>query len=609
MAPTLRSTQSLSLRTVTLALTLSVLLTSAAIASWLGWRTWVSQRDMMQSQLARVADALGDSIGRELESGLRKLQAITLDLPVQRDAAEASLLRRARALLAINPDLRAVALNSATGSQIWNTRLRESRWVPPRLIEHEQRALHLMQPLVSNLYESRSQGDLLASFVVPVVLGGAERVLVGSIDVTAWSQRLMPLVSRQGGVAAVVDTNRRIVTRTSEPQRWLGKFVSDDWAPAFGEQRTGLVRVVTREGVDAYGAWSRLPGTGWTLLIAVPAGPWEETLLSSIRHHLALVAALAGIGSALAWWFGHVLVRGADRLSRNATHMVVDRKVEQSPIAIREFETIRQGLVQAAELLRQQDERAEQLERARAELLAKEQAARRESDEANRFKDEFLGVLGHEMRSPLAAVLHGAGALDKRLEHDARARSLAQAIQRQARALTRMVEDLTEVGRLISGNVPLEVTRVDLADVVRQAVQVLELAQASGDHRLDLSLDAVEIEGDADRLQQMVINLLVNALRYTPANGSIHVRLHRLDQPVPCAELRVQDSGIGMRPEDLDRVFGLFVQVGPRGVQRRGLGIGLSVVRRVVERHNGRVWAESQGPGHGSTFIVQLPLA
>lgn len=601
--------KSLSLRTLAMALTLSAILTSAAVAAWLAWSTWTTQRDLMQSQLVRMAETLSDSVDRELLSGMRKLEAITLDLPAERSAAEASLYRRATSLLSITTDMRAIALNAAGGSQRWNTRYRDTRSLAPRLMPHEELALKRMEPLVSDLYESRSAGDLIASYVVPVEIGGSRLVLVGSIDVGAWSQRLAPIAAKQGGLAALVDSNRRLVTRTADPQRWLGKVPSDYWNPAFGERPAGLVRVVTREGVDAYGAWARLPQTGWTLLVAVPSGPWEQGLLSAMATHLVLVALLVAMGAALAWWLGRTMVGGADRLSRSATQMVVDRQVEASPIGIREFETVRLGLVQAAQLLRQQDERAEALERSRNELLEKEQAARREAEEANRFKDEFLGVLGHEMRSPLAAIVNGAGALGHRLQADARGLSVAQAIERQARALTRLVNDLLEVGRLMSGHVPLETTRLDLADVVRQAVEVLELSKGTSDHQVELALEPAEIEGDGDRLQQVVINLLGNAVRYSPERGVIRVQLRRVDRPAPVAELRIQDNGIGMQREDLDRVFGLFVQAGHRGSHRRGLGIGLSVVKRVVERHHGRVWAESEGPGRGTTFVVQLPLA
>lgn len=599
--------KAVSLRTITIALTLSVLLTSALIGAWLLYRSWTAQRDLMQSQLVRHAQTLSDSVDRELAAGARTLQAIALGLPDDMASAEAALLRRAHGLLSLQPDLRAVALNRVDGTQVWNTRSPGSGVRSGEVFAHEKKALASMQPLVSDLYESRSSGDLIASYVVPLELSGEARLLVGAIDLDDLPRRLGPLASEHGAVAALIDGNGRLVARTVASGDWLGEPVGTGWAAAFGRPaRAGATRLVTREGIDAHGAWARMPASGWTLLVAVPAGPHERALIEGLLMQLAAAAALAGLGALVAYTTGRELVRSARRLAGQAERMVVKRELARAPTGVTEFDTIQQGLAQAAALLKQQDEKAQALERSRAELLESERAARHDAEQANRFKDESLGVLGHEMRNPLAAIGNAALVLQHRLPLGDRGAHLVRTIHRQVCKLTRLVNDLTEVGRLIGGKVRLDRRPVDMAEVVREAVDVLQLARVVTQHAVRTEIDVAWVLGDADRLQQVVINLLTNAARYSPTGSTIRLVLGEGSADPSVVELRVQDEGIGMRPEDLDRVFDLFVQIGSRRPEG-SLGVGLSVVRRLVALHGGQVRAESDGLGHGTTFVVTLP--
>jgi signal transduction histidine kinase/integral membrane sensor domain MASE1/CheY-like chemotaxis protein len=243
-------------------------------------------------------------------------------------------------------------------------------------------------------------------------------------------------------------------------------------------------------------------------------------------------------------------------------------------------------------------------ELAREELLARERAARSEAELANRAKDEFLAMLGHELRNPLGAISNATHVLEMGVSGERSASSRA-IIARQTAHLTRLVDDLLDVARVRSGRVELQRESVDLGRLVERCVEALEPAE----HDRELRLTTVSLSVDADpaRLDQIVTNLIENALKYTAPGGHIWVSTAReRDRAV----LRVRDDGIGIAPELLPRVFDLFVQA-DRSLDRSkgGLGLGLTLVKRLVELHGGVVSAHSDGPDRGSEFTVELPLA
>jgi signal transduction histidine kinase/CheY-like chemotaxis protein len=237
----------------------------------------------------------------------------------------------------------------------------------------------------------------------------------------------------------------------------------------------------------------------------------------------------------------------------------------------------------------------------------REQAeALRESD---RRKNDFLAVLAHELRNPLAPILHAVEVL--RLAGPTNP-ALAQArdvVERQVRLMTRLVDDLLDVTRIAQGKLQLRPTRFDLAEAVAQAVQTTAPLFEAQQHRLSVHLptEPLSLEGDQARIVQVLVNLLSNAAKYTDRGGEVRLTAGREDGDVV---LRVRDNGAGIEPEMLPRVFDLFTQI-DRLLDRSqgGLGIGLTLVRRLVELHGGRVAARSEGPGKGSEFTVTLPAA
>src|SRR5271166_4713760 len=245
----------------------------------------------------------------------------------------------------------------------------------------------------------------------------------------------------------------------------------------------------------------------------------------------------------------------------------------------------------------------------RDDLLQAERAARAAAERASLLKDEFLATLSHELRTPLNGILGWSHIMR---QDNANAEVIAEGlevIERSARAQSEIIEDLLDMSRIISGKVRLDVQRLDLSAIVQSAVETARpAAEAKGIRLQSITdpLNGVVVSGDINRLQQVLWNLLSNAVKFTPKGGRVQVLLERINSHL---EISVIDTGEGIKPEFLPFVFDRFRQADASTTRRHGgLGLGLSIVRQLVELHGGSVRAKSDGPGHGSTFIIALPL-
>ncbi len=309
-----------------------------------------------------------------------------------------------------------------------------------------------------------------------------------------------------------------------------------------------------------------------------------------VRSYLA-VPVVARSGEVLGGlFFGHpetgIFTAQAERLALGlASH---------AAIAIDNARLYRQAQVEIAERRRIEDS---------------ERAARTEAERASRLRDEFLATVSHELRNPLNSVLGWTQVL-RRVPGDEEARDQAiEAIERGARAQIRLIEDLLDVGRIISGKLRLDVQTVELMPIVQAAIETVQPAADAKEIRIRQVLDPISgpVKGDPARLQQILWNLLSNAVKFTPKGGRIQVCLERVNSQV---EVSVGDNGQGIVPEYLPRVFDRFSQADTSTTRRHGgLGLGLAVVKHLVELHGGQIFADSAGEGKGATFTVHLPIA
>ncbi|MED5618921.1 hybrid sensor histidine kinase/response regulator [Ideonella sp. BN130291] len=230
----------------------------------------------------------------------------------------------------------------------------------------------------------------------------------------------------------------------------------------------------------------------------------------------------------------------------------------------------------------------------------------RELEAASRAKDEFLAMLGHELRNPLSPIVTALQLM--KMRGDSTTTREQAIIERQVDHLTRLVDDLLDVSRITTGKVELRRQPVEMAEVLMKAVEMASplLEQRRQRFTMDVPPDGLRCDGDPVRLAQVVSNLLTNAARYTPEAGDVHLQARREGERVV---VTVQDNGIGISPEMLPQLFDMFFQ-GRRGIERKegGLGLGLALVKSLVEMHGGEVHAHSEGPGRGSCFTVRLPL-
>jgi signal transduction histidine kinase len=282
-----------------------------------------------------------------------------------------------------------------------------------------------------------------------------------------------------------------------------------------------------------------------------------------------------------------------------------------------------------AELERQQAEQQQ------AEMLLREQEARQQAEVANRIKDEFLAVLSHELRTPLSPILGWTQLLKSGKCRPDRMQQALETIERNAKLQTQLIEDLLDMSRILRGKLTLEILPVDLQSVVEAAVETVQLAAEAKAMVLQVNYtDPVQVMGDRARLQQVIWNLLSNAIKFTPEGGKIVVTVQR--QPpdqLDCSdhsleyssdygteqastprpdyvEITVADTGKGIRPDFLPHVFDTFRQADSTTTRQfGGLGLGLAIVRQIVELHGGTVWAESSGEGQGACFTIRLPLS
>ena len=346
----------------------------------------------------------------------------------------------------------------------------------------------------------------------------------------------------------------------------------------------GVITSWNRAAQAMFG-WTAAEAVGQRITLIIPRERWheEDEVLARVRKGESIDH------------FDTVRVRKSGER--------IDVSLTVSPV-----KDARGRIIGASKIARDVSDR-KRAEAERTKLLQTVQQAREEAEELNRSKDQFLAVLSHELRTPLNAIFGWARMLQSAAMDEATSRRAIDAILRNATAQVQLVEDLLDVSRIITGKMRLDVQWLDLKSVIESALDAVQPAASAKGLKIETVLDpnAGPVVGAADRLRQVVWNLLMNAIKFTPRDGRVQVHLRKLKSHV---EIVVSDSGEGIQPEILPFIFDRFRQgdsttTRPHG----GLGLGLALVRHLVDLHGGRVRAASEGPGRGATFVVELPVA
>ncbi len=554
------------------------------------------QRTAVQRGWVETARALVNAVDRELIGATRVLQTLGTAQSLDRHDL-ATFHHSASRLLATRPGWVSIALAAPSGVVVLDTSIAVGA-PGPALREPASFAevLRTAQPVIGGL--TQSGGRHVFPIRVPIVRDGAVTyVLTALVPPDAIAEILKRQDTPPGVLAGIFDARGTIVARTSGAETFVGRPVSPDVRQLLRTQDEGWAGVTrTLEGVPVYTAFSRSPVTRWGVALGIPAAAVEGPLSRSLTAMVVGGLAVLLLATAVSVYMGRRIAGPLETLAAAARRFGrAERPIPDAAFGgPEEVVTVARTLAAAA---------AEQhrAEAERAALLAEAEAARAEAERANRAKDEFLTVLSHEIRNPLNAI-SGAVAVLERTEPSSA--GVLEVLKRQTQQLARFVDDLVEVTRLGSPTIQLRWEPVPLHEVVRRTVLAFQpRAQAAG-HVLRLDAEVVWVDGDPGRLEQIVANLVDNALKYTPSAGEIVVSIGPIGDR---AELKVSDTGSGMSPELLPRVFELFVRGSEAAGSPAGLGVGLALVRRLVELHGGVVTADSAGQGKGSCFTVVLP--
>jgi signal transduction histidine kinase len=584
----------LPLRTYLVLLVLGTLVPLLVFATALALVNGRLQRTASDDELRETARALAVAVDKEVEQAVVALGALAASAHLT-VADFAAFYGQSAEVLASLGGWENVILATPDGRQLTN--LREPLGSPlPRLVEVGALAetLRTQRPAVSGFHYRAASGDPTVAVTVPVVRDGRlAYVLVATRHARTLQGIISPGERDSPRLATVYDRHGVVIARSR------GDTIAGSLAPPTDGPPVGVTRVRNAEGVSHDMAWGTARGAGWRVVVAVPAAVTDAALRRSLYGVGAGALVAAALAVALAATLGRRLVADVADMGQVARALGHGESAGPVPTAaVRELEELGASLREAATLLHERQARI-------AQLLAREQAARREAETTSRAKDEFLAMLGHELRNPLNAIGTALAVLERvggRQEPAVQARGI---VRRQLDHLVGLLDDLLDVARVTSGKIHLTRAPLDLAQAVRRAVETIHAAGRGERHLLTLDLAPVWVDADETRMEQVVSNLLSNAVKYTPAGGAIQITVAtELGEAV----LRVSDTGQGMPAETRDRVFDLFFQ-GERSLDRSqgGLGIGLTLVRRLVEMHGGSVGAASEGPGRGSTFTVRLP--
>jgi signal transduction histidine kinase len=581
----------------------AAVLTSVLVTAALGAFTWVTitrvQADLIRRGVERAESAaatLATQTASSTQQGLNRLAQVASGPAVrafirhQTDLTRAAVVAAARSPGSTTQE-ETITIWDGNGRRVLDQAIN----TPNRTIPEEERPPSAVGPT-----PLQTRGDVLFARTVaeipadPNVPGARPGYLVLSRAVRATTSSSV--------INRVVGDEATVLIGNQSGSVWtdLSRIVS---APQIDLSERGGRQFLSGDGDRMIGATADIPGTPWVLLIAFPRGvilapSWQ--LLGVLSLASLAIVALATLA--------------ARALSTRVTEPLADltRAVQAMEHGDYSRRVLAQRQDELGELTRAFNAMAHRVESGRHaleahahELSVSREAARR----ANESKDEFLAVLSHELRTPLNAILGWCQMLQSDVHPPGGTAHGVAVIERNAMAQLRLIEDLLDVSRIVTGQFVLEKQRVDVLDVVKAAVESLQPTVAAKNisvvtrpapaliHRL--------VHGDPSRLQQAVWNLLSNAAKFTPTGGSVHIELsHRASW----IEIAVRDNGEGISATALPLIFERLQQ-GDNGAARKhgGLGLGLAIVRQIVELHQGTVSAESEGPGRGATFRITLP--
>src|SRR5262245_56358387 len=593
-----------SLRTYLLALTACAVIPVLCFAAYVTLALSRTEQGAIERGLVETATALVSAVDRELTSTITTLEVLATSQYLDRPDLEGFWHEIARALESQKRHgWVTVHLAAPDGTPLVNALYAPGSSVPRPHLASVRETVASGKPTMSNLISIPSAPHAYG-VQVPVVRAGALRYVL-TAELSAYSQREV-LLSQSGvrdRIAVLFDRHSTIVFRTVNPDELVGTPVTPRLAREAADRPSGVLDDVNREGTPVRTVFQRSTLSGWTVAVGVPRPVLYAAQRQSLREVFTVGAMILALSTVLALLVARSIRRSVNQLVTDAEGLSGPSDFPRTTrMPITELARLRNALAAAAHVIR---ERGASLERQLEEL----RVARHAAEVANRAKDEFLTLVSHELRTPLNAVYGWARMLRSgQLTGETADRAL-DSIIRNANAQVQLIDDLLDVSRVVAGKVRLDVQEVDLKSVIEHAIESVQPAAEAKRIRLQTVFDlrAGTVLGDPARLQQIVWNLLINAVKFTDGAGPVHVSLQAAGSHV---ELIVSDTGRGIAPDLLPVIFERFRQADSSSTRPHGgLGLGLALVKYLVELHGGTVAAHSAGEGKGATFTVTLPAA
>jgi signal transduction histidine kinase/CheY-like chemotaxis protein len=566
-----------------------------------------AERAAALRNLSETANSIGLLVDRELYSAEAALTVLAASPSLARDDM-AAFYREA--LTARRGSTGWALLLDAHGRQVMNTLVPYGAPLPPQPVAAARvaRVLAAGRTHVSDVITGPVARRLITTVNVPLTLpDGRRAVLAEGFATEHFIELISQVKAPEGWRVGILDRQGRYVARNVNAETRVGRPADPRLVAAARASSRGMLRHATQEGVDSYDVYTHSQLSGWTITVAAPVASIERSARrASMVAALGLLAAtLAAIG--LAALFGSSHVNSIRRAVQAARDLGKGVPPSRDGSRVSEVAELHAALHAAGAQLLQAQVYRKEAESQREQLLVSEQQARLAAEQQNRAKDQFLAMLGHELRNPLAPISTAAQLLRLQSHDPGRVRYASDVITRQVDHMNSLLGDMLDVSRVTRGLVTLSIEQVSLASVIERAVEQTHAQIELKHHQLRLNLppDPVLLRGDATRLIQIFANLLGNAAKYTPPRGRIQVDVVPEDEQV---KVIVSDNGEGISGDLLPRVFELFSQ-GERQPDRSqgGLGLGLALVRSLVQLHGGSVGASSPGPDLGSSFVVALP--
>jgi signal transduction histidine kinase len=590
------------LRLYLVILILGAIMPGALLTVGLVRRALASNHASAERRLIESARVDASALDREFASTISTLRVLGASSALERDDL-AAFYEEARRVQTTQPAWYSIVLLSPDGQVLVSTR---RDWgaplVPVADPDSLKRVVVTRQPIVGSVRPAPEDAPEPV-FAIRSPVMRQERlkyVLTAIVSVGA----LTPVVPQQTPdsdewTRVLLDADGTIAVRTRGAEDYVGAPANEEFRARIRGEMESVAQQRTREGIDVYAAFSR-GSYGWTAVVVVPRNvldaPLRGTTVGVVVGGLLLI--LSGLGAVL--FVSRRLSADLAAASTAAEAVAEGRPLPAVDPHVAETMRLHRSLAAAAALL-------ENRARERDEQIRQAEAARRDAEEANQTKDQFLAVLGHELRNPLAPSLT---ALELMKARDPTVfRREREVLERQVAHMVRLVNDLLDISRLSRGKVHLDRRRFELCEAVERAVDMARPLIAQQRHTLDVSVadDGLLIDADLDRIVQVLSNLLTNAAKYTPPGGHIAIRA---SAPADRVVITCEDDGPGISTDLLPRLFDPFAQ-GPRALDRRegGLGLGLALARTFTELHGGTIHVEARAPHPGSRFVVILPLA